>query len=370
MIVSNTLNEQTKIRSAVTLEQYVKSFGGEITECQVFGVDDVDNRNIDLCRDIWTLEQRNYTLRYLSEAQIEFENETGMLFGTTWITGNLLDTGNDRLTDIQTYRGRNHYNRGYSNPAYMTKWNNVVAVGKLVKTLLETDIVVDKTNDPHVITLTIDPLVVLDFNYIRMFESGQEIELNPSSISLSGDTLSIEIPRCRTVKYTLRNTPPEGLVYTDLDNFIDAVDVYYYATVNEDSLVVRKSNCTCTPTTISSCLEIVTTGITTVRAVSSCYPTNCLCSGSDLVAGFYYEAGEAVPNQQQIDAIIRLAHTKMGSSPCGCDPINNVWERDREEPEGFIPEERLACKFGTSQGAWFAWKQAQSMKKIKLGSTS
>lgn len=380
MIVSSLSNEQGTYRSAVTLAQYSKAV--EYTECALFGVD-ARGSAVEVvgnaCVDIWTLQQRNYILRYLAEAQIELENETRMLFGRTWVTGQL-DSPNDRLTDTQTYSGHNysHYNKyAMKSGAKYTKWHNVKALGRQVVTNLALAEPLVRTGDPSTVTiaLPVAPNGITDITRVRVFEAGnfgtqKQLELTPSDVVIDtvGNTLTIEIPRCRTVLYDLMNTPVSGLDYADLANFIENVDIYYFATDNVNSLSIINSNCNCGTTETFSCLEFATiSDTTTVIPRRNCFPsTSCLCNQNQIYCGLYYEAGEAQLNQMQIDMIIRLAHSKMPTEPCGCETAQRLWAEDREIPE-VQTADQLNCPFGLNRGAWIAWKWSQTLKKRRFG---
>jgi hypothetical protein len=370
MIVPTQLSEEATRRSAVTFAHYARAV--QYTECAIYGVDDGSGSGTvgNECRDIWTLDQRNYIMRYLEEAQIELENETKNLFGSTWVTGDL-NAPTERLTDVKAYKRRKHYHNFCDGPAIYTRWNNVKAVGRLVPVEVDTGVAVSHVTDPATIAVVIDPAVVTDVHKVRIFEAGnygtdKEIALDASAISISGVNMAIEIPRCRMVDYDLRDNPVAGLDYADTSNFIDEVDIYYYTTVNTDSLVVTKSNCDCATSEETGCLEIVTTGITTVKAASACEICPCSCNCDDIYAGFYYEAGDSIVNQNVIDMIIRLAHAKMPIEPCGCEIAQRLWKQDRDIP-GFITIERARCPFGLNNGAWIAWKWSQALNKKRLG---
>lgn len=301
-------------KSAVTLEHYASLIG--YSECAIYGVFNQATHIESDCRDIWTLDQRNYILRYFSEAQEELENETARLFSPTWVTGNLRDTGNDRLTDIQNCA-----------VTYYTKWNNLIQMGRKVVTNLELDAVVNHLTDPALVgPIPVNTAIVTDFNFVKVFYPDTEIEINPSNIFLVGTDLYIEIPRCRMVEFSLRDNSTSGVNYADVLNFQATVDVVYWST-NDLNSIVEFGN------------------------------------GS---AGLWYLSGEIVPTVQQKDLIIRLAHSKMPEQPCGCEDAIRLWSRDRNIPE-ILTAERLSCDFGISDGAWIAWKWAQSMKKHRFG---
>lgn len=366
-IVPTNLNEHSTHRSAVTLSHYAKTV--KYNECAVYGVSNpAANTGINACRDIWTLAERNYALRYFAEAQIELENYTKQLFNTTWVTGQL-DSPAERLTDVKNYK------RGdFRLPSVMyTRWNNVKALGRLVPEEVELAVTVSHLTDPATITVTIDPLLVVDVHKLRVFEAGnwgtdKEISLDPSAINISGNTAVIEIPRCRMVKYDLRDNPPAGLNYNTLTNFIEEVDVYYYTTVNEESLVLTRANCTCNTSQTTGCLEFTTVGLTTVKAGGRCSIDNrpCGCYSDTIYAGLYYEAGDSVVNQQIIDMIIRLAHVKMPEEPCGCELAKQLWQDDHKIPDFILPE-FLKNPFGISIGAWTVFQWAMGYNKPKFG---
>lgn len=370
MIVPSTLNEAHTYRSAVTLEHYAKAV--QYTECAMFGVYQEPSVQTvgDQCREIWTQNQRNYVLRYLAEAQIEIENETNMLFGRTWVTGNLSDT-NARLSDVVNYSSLINNKLWQTRQAKYTKWRNVKALGRLQAILLDDAVVLDQTTDPATATLTIDPAVVTDLTRVRIYEAGnygtdRQLELNPSDMYISGTDLVITIPRCRTVLFSRRDNPTQGLIYADPANFISEIDVYYFETVNEDSFALTKSNCTCATRETTGCLKFTTVSTPTVTPSGSCVPLSCLCSNTDVYMGLFYEAGEVIPNQMQIDMIIRLAHSKMPDEPCGCEIAQRLWRRDRNIPD-ILTRDRLECPFGINDGAWIAWKFAQTLKNRRFG---
>lgn len=313
MIIQTEQNLDFK--SAVTLEHYSWLVGYD--ECAIHGVYNPDTFVDDACRAIWTQRQRNYIQRYFQEAQEELENETRRLFSPTWVTGNLADTGNSRLTDIQTCK-----------VSYYTKWNNLIAMGRKSEHEISLNEVIDySTGDPVLIgPISVDTSIVQNLDFIRIFYPGTTVEINPSKVYLVATDLYIEIPRCRLVAYSLRDNPSSGLAYSNDANFQVDIDIKYYYTTDLNSIV----------------------------------------EFGDGTAGLYYLAGEVIPTVQQIDMIIRLAHSKMPDEPCGCEVAQAFWKRDRNIPE-ILTAERLQCPFGINDGAWIAYKWAQSMKKLRIG---
>lgn len=300
--------------SAVTLEHYAWLIG--YSESAIFGVYKQDDYENDECRAMWTLQQRNYMLRYFQEAQEELENETRRLFSPTWVTGNLADTGNDRLTDVQTCK-----------ISYYTKWNNLIQMGRKTPNILGLDVVVDHSSDPAIIgPIPVNTAIVTNLNFVKVYYPGTTIEINPSNIYLIGTDLYIEIPRVRMVEFSLRDNPSSGVLYTDIANFASLVDIVYLQTVDLNSIVE-------------------------------------FGNGS---AGLWYLAGEIIPTVQEKDMIIRLAHSKMPDEPCGCEVAQRLWKRDRNIPD-ILTADRLQCPFGINDGAWIAYKWSQSFRKLRMG---
>src|SRR5690606_14969886 len=79
-----------------------------------------------------------------------------------------------------------------------------------------------------------------------------------------------------------------------------------------------------------------------------------------------YRCGLQKLNLQAEMAILRLAHAKSPEAPCSCEKTSHLWQRDRDVPE-VLTRERLECPFGLSNGAWIAWKFAQSLKHYRAG---
>lgn len=304
---------QKTYRTIITLEEYARFIG--YSECAIFGVYNPANHVEDACRDIWTLAQRNYLLHYFAEAQEEIENEVKFLFQPTWITGNLADTGNWRLTDIQTCK-----------PSYYTKWNNLIQMGRKTEHIIGEDVAITHDSDPVEIDITINPTIVQSLHFINIFYPGTNIEINPSDMTITGTTLHIEIPRCRLVAYALRDNDSSGVLYTDDDNFQDTIDIKYYYTTDLNSIV----------------------------------------EFGDGSAGLYYLAGEILPTEQQFDMVMRLAHSKMPDEPCGCEIAQSLWKRDRNIPD-YLTTERLNNPFGVNDGAMVVHQWVKSIKKLRVG---
>ena len=89
------------------------------------------------------------------------------------------------------------------------------------------------------------------------------------------------------------------------------------------------------------------------------------CSHNYELVRLNYQAGLRTLDTAMKSALVRLAHARMASEPCGCDIVRRLWERDRKAPD-VLSRERLNCPFGPSEGAWVAYKLAQSRKLYRM----
>lgn len=372
--------------SAITLARYAALI--EFPECGFFGVKNDADRAMGECLDIWSLLQRNTVAKYLAEAQFEIEQEVGYFLSPRYVVGTLADQPlhNDRYVDSQPYHrvGR-----------YLTKWPKVIAAGVRAESDIELDALVDHTTDPAIV----GPLAttVTEASEVHVYHPDSEVEIDYSAITLAGGFVTLEIPRCRLVSEASADNPPEGLEHTDVGNcglsfappvtgsFECVVDVKrIYTDPSTNAELVWTHPCSplcasngCTDRTQAACEYIRSNerGSLDVRPARfvddawiggslSC-PVGC-GNGIDLVR-FNYLCGTQSLTPQAEDAILRLAHAKMPDEPCGCDVTQFLWKRDRHIPE-VLDRERLNCPFGLSDGAWIAWRFANSMKHY-TGST-
>lgn len=348
IIPQENIQRQYRPVPAVSLEEYAKyiSYG----ECAFFGIRGSDYVDF-ACRDIWTLDQRNYVQHYLSEAQQELEDELGFFLTADWVVGYLEDERDrlERYTDTLPIV-RNGL-------VYKTRWAKVIAAGVRTVEDIELAAVVDHTSDPALITVT---TTVTDVNEIKVFYPDSDIEINPSEIVLSGGSALISIPRCRMIAYENMQNPKAGWTYSDTSLFQATVDVKRVYNGSGDS-VIRCSNCgcDCTTTNKAACMRVLDHRMGTVMLsnVSGCST----CVGQNV--GLYYYSGELAATQKDKDMVIRLAHSKMPNEPCGCEIATRLWERDRKIPE-VLTAERLNCPFGLNDGAWVTWQWTKGRSRV------
>jgi hypothetical protein len=141
-------------------------------------------------------------------------------------------------------------------------------------------------------------------------------------------------------------------------------------TTQQATLVWRGSGCNppCADTRKTACIYVRDERLGIIEALPASYTSGawarlCVCGEPDW-ALLNYKSGMQQLTQQAEDTLIRLAHSKMPDEPCGCETSTALWRRDRAVPT-VLTRERVNCNFGMSDGAWWAFRQAQAMKIVR-----
>ena len=352
----------------VTIAEYARYVG--FSECVVQGVSGAPNETLFECREIWTLDQRNYISQYLSEAQEEIEDEIGYLLSADWIVGNIASERDslERYVDMQDFRSYSLQRYGPRlgrGGVYDTRWNKIVALGTRAETDIEASATVDHTSDPAVVVVN---TAITDLNEIKVFYAGRDLEIHPSEIIADGVTATISIPRCRLVNYSQLDNPSSGWDYSDLSNFATEVDVRrVYTDTAGTQVTINCFDCDCGDcgiTEYTGCARVVDEQMGVVSIDIS--NLSCACSCVPKNVGLHYYAGDIKVTQKSKEVVVRLAHAKMPNEPCGCEISQRLWKRDRKEPE-ILTRERANNPFGINDGSWVAWKWTQTMKHRSVG---
>jgi len=289
--------------SAVRLARYAQII--EYPECNFFGVNAGINTGFQ-CQKIWTKPQRDTITKYLAEAQFEIEQETGYPLSPRWIG----QGQSDEYLDWQPFKRR-----------IITRFSRYIEAGIEAESDISLGEAINQAADPAII----GPLAttVTDTSEIRVYHPGLDVEIDPSSVVISGGNLTIEVPRCRTVKESVADNSDTGLDYTNLTNFETTVDIK--RTYNDSSVqatLAYRDSCTgCTETTIAGCFYVRDKRLGILDIQLSANGTNNLCRCRAEIIKLNYKAGMDVLTPQAEDAIIRLAHAKMPNEPCGCDVV-------------------------------------------------
>ena len=339
---------------AVNLVDYCNIVG--FWECAFFGVNNAADVESG-CGGILDYRQRKLIARYLCEAQEEIEEELNYPIIPSWFTE---EEHNYRIPII-------------------TRWAKVISGGIRAADELPGNPQALTNADPAIITIN-DPAVaeIDSIDEVKVYYPDTTFELIPSAIDITGDILTISIPRCRAVDLTLIDTPVIGLDYTVDGNFETQVDVWrVYNDPSTQAELVDPHNCSlgcssgnCSEYTHTACIYVKKARLGVVDIMPATYAdeawTKASCARRYHIARLNYYAGLIPITKKLQDSVIRLAHSKMSKMPCACNPIKALWERDMVVPEVLSPEQ-LLCPFGSSDGAWWAWKQVQSVKLRKMG---
>jgi len=320
-------------RGALKLCTYAKWLG--IDENLLWGVRPVtmDTRHV-----IWSQSDRDKVARYFWEAQCELEDVLGYPIGPRWVEGE-----RHRLSDKK-------------NNKLFLHWGHVIGGGTKQERPIAYSALVNHAADPAVISVA---TTETNTQGVVVYHEGTMYEVTPLAMTLSGGVLTILIPRCRLVRPEYADNPAEGWDYNDLDVFAEAVDIVYrYRDVDDQARIYyRYDRRRCSSSReVSACIYVRNPDLGSIEII----PDDDSCWMGEY-AEINYLAGYE-PTVQELDAIMRLAHSKMPSEPCSCDLVENVlWQRDRNIPN-VLTGERLNCRFGMSDGAWTVWQFAQEMR--------
>jgi hypothetical protein len=340
---------------AISLARYSKLIG--YTECAFFGVRKDGDPNYE-CSDIWSKEQRDTVQRYLWEAQEDIEGVTNYPISPKY------------LTDEQIVYGCN----------VLTKFGKLIDFGIQAFQTIGTGVAVSHATDPATITLA---TALTSIDGVNIYYPGTTQEILASAITIAAGVMTIRIPRCRMVRYDLQDNPVTGIDYTVLTDFQQTVDVKreYTDQSSQGSLVFPHPSTGCPSCSLQeydACVTILDKEIGNIRAQratwdaasSSWTAVNYACQcGVPFAVKVNYKAGLTAMQPIAESALIRLAHSKMPTEPCGCQVTQRLWKRDREAPT-VLSVDRLECPFGVSAGAWNAWKFANSIALIRTSTMS
>lgn len=340
---------------AVNLADYCNIVG--FWECAFFGVNNPDDRETG-CRNIVTYQQRKTIARYLCEAQEEIEDELNYTLVPAW-----------QVDEEQVYRA-----------PIITDWGKVISGGvRGDDELPNNPQAVNNAADPGIVTVNDPAVLEIDsIDEVMVYYPDTDFEIIPDAIDITGQILTINIPWCRAVDIDDIDTPIAGLDYNTPANFQLTVDVRrIYNDESTQSELVDPHNCgslcasgNCSEHTHTGCIYVRRKHEGIIDALPATYSGGVWTAGSctrrySSVRLNYYAGLDPITRQLQ-DATIRLAHSKMPQDPCGCDPVKYLWNRDRNVPE-VMSVEQLNCPFGSSDGAWLAYKWATSVKLVKMG---
>ena len=351
---------------AVSLPRYAKIVG--YVEASFWGVV-YTNQHWMGCAPLWTEGDRMRVATALGEAQQQIEEVLGYPLCPTWIAGTVEEEfrHDNRWVDQQALKaGR-----------LLTRYPRIIAPGVRATELVAANAVI--THGPKVGVIGPLPTSANSVEEIYVYYPESSRRIIPSRIVLSGGNVTIEVPRFRLVVPNLLNTPEGGIMYENEDAFLDFVDVRrIYNDSTTQAVLVQpgcgNSHCTrgCADCTRSACINVRDSNVGVVDLLPADYDAGTelwkpktLCSGRWQIARLNYLAGMRFLNLEAEAAIVKLAHSKMWGAPCSCDYLVKIWEAHNAVPR-VLTRERINCPFGTSEGAWAAYRWAKNLASVRM----
>lgn len=348
---------------AVPLSRYAKLIGYE--EAAFWGVV-WENQYLRGCDPLWSEYQRMTVQNALAEAQQEIEQAVGFPLCPTYISGTYND--NPRWHDQQPYTWN-----------IIARYPRIIAAGVPVVSILESESLIDYDEIDGLGVIGPIATTSTDAREIKIFYPDSSREITPSKVTISGGNVTIQIPKYRMVKQEFLNVVEGGVDYQVIGNFLSSVDVkrIYTDPSTQATLVrpnCRNNNCAggCYECTRDACIYLTDAMLGIMRVTPADWDadlgewnTRRVCAGNYSLVRLNYLAGVRTLDLQAEMTIVRLAHSKMGKPPCSCDKTAGMWQHDYDIT-GAVTRERVNCPFGLSNGAWHAWKWAQSFSNKRM----
>ena len=337
MARSNILNSD--IQLGLTLDRYAELM--RIPEAAFNGLNRPEDRPTYECTTIWKQYNRDTLAQYIAMAEEMREQEIGTYIAEKYTTGD--------------------YRFGF--PLILPK-GNVVEIGEKATTTIVAGKVVSYgvLADPVTITTV---TTVTDTDEIKVFYPGEDVEIHPSSISISGGTATIKIPRSRLADPTKTLNEDDSPNYSYDANFLVTVDIkrVYYDLTEGAKFIWRDCS------TLNELTQRARPIIDSEKeAIIRCYPAK-YTSGAWAVTAFTYSYAPDKIRLKYVSGIrasmntelltIRLAHSLMPYKPIDCEAVSQYWQRDTEVTKSNSP-------YGNTAGAIDVWV-ADSRKKEGAG---
>lgn len=351
-------------RSAVTLAMYCV-YVLHYPEWMFWGVQRDGDAEYE-CQRYWCKWERDSVSRYLWEAQSEYERTVRFPIGVRWFAAEEVP---------------------YKFPAF-AKRGMIVEAGVEARDVVQADAAVvhhaDIDGNPVDSTVTVATTVTdpdeLRVYYPESLDVEGPVEIDPSDVDVAGGNAVISIPRWRMTAPSAMDGEcgrEGGVAYATEANFLSVVDVVrVHNDPSTNAELVWPHGMTtvcwanCDEDTHDGCMYVNDAALGVFDVLPATYSAGAW-SGTSVCADCYpekirlnYRAGIDADHElwtDAMDAIVRLAHSKMPEEPCGCDVMKRLWARDRTMPDA-MSIEQLHCPFGKSDGAWTAWRFANAMK--------
>lgn len=268
----------------------------------------------------------------------------------------------------------------YSYPAIL-RMKHLIAIGSKATSNIQIGwplvlSVLGVINDPVVITV---PTTVTVVSEIKVYYSGEDVEIKPSNIIITGGNVIISIPRSRLVDPSVDTNCEPPPMYTDDTNFVNLVDVKrVYTDLSDGAFLVCGGDCGCVNPLCSYCAagftethkqaypNIESRRLSIVKLCPGSYsggawtPTLSQCCDPTRISISYLSG---IENSMYTEILtIRLAHTLLPTIlPDRIDLCSGCWKGDMERDEN-----AELTPYGDARGAVTAWI-ADSRSKVVTG---
>lgn len=330
----------------LTLDRYQEIMGLPINGFN--GLNDPDEEPHYNCGHVWKQRERDYVARFLALAEEMRQRELGYHISPKYLASQ---------------------EETYENPLVLPN-KYLISVGLRTETDIETvtlDLgVADAPNDPVEFTVTV---AFSDEDELKVFYPGEDAEIHPSSISISGTTATVKIPRARLIDPDYLDNRSDPLAYSgDNSYFLATVDVkrVYYDESEGAKYVwldctAGKVYQTARPVIRNNRLAIVdlfpasySDGSWSITGFTQC---SCGCAHPERVCIHYLSGIQSDMYTELLTA--RLSHTLMPYKPVDCEAVSQYWQQDTEP-------EKTRTAYGYKRGAVDAWV-ADSRAKVGIG---
>ena len=297
------------------------------------------------CSAIWRQSERDYIAEHLAQAEEMRSRELGYYLAPMYESADF-EFGHPLIID----------QKHLISIGYRTVED--ISIGEAI-TLSNGTI-----NDPVEIVIA---TTLTDASEIKIYYPGEDVEIRPSHVSISGGNLTIQIPRARLVDPDLNDDREDHLSYYDDVNFLTSCDVkrVYYNNTQGLYYIWEGWQVSC-----GSLAEVNQLGWPKIRnarlGIIEHMPATYSTSWAQANWSYctlpawirlYYVSGRRASMSTEIETI-RLSHTLMPNKPCSCPTVHQYWQED------VIEDERVYTPYGTRKGAVRAW---MSDSRAKVG---
>lgn len=297
------------------------------------------------CQTIWEQRKLDYLAQYISQAEEMRVQELGYFLAPTYQEGIELE---------------------YDEPLIIPD-KYLISLGKKKTTAIATKTLTLRTggeiDDPIEFTQAV---TFTDVGELKIFYPGEDVEIHPSYISITGGVATIKIPRSRLVDPSIDLNVEDHPQYDADSNFLTEVDIarVYYDNSEALTYVWLDNNGN----------EVTQTGRALIRNARTAIVDHTPASYTDNAwRRVEYSRGynpykirvNFVSGRQSSSKIeketARLAHALMPYKPIDCEAFSQYWQDDRN-----LHPSKTTTPYGNTNAAVNAWV-ADSRAKVGVG---